>query len=74
MQEESTPLRFRHQIEQIELVVAMFAEINVVLAEKGLYMKRVSVVDGTRIAEPSSTKSLHKKRDPEMSQTSGTSV
>ena len=47
----------------------MFAEINVLLAEKGLSMKRGSVVDATLIAAPSWTKNQDKQRDPEMTQT-----
>jgi IS5 family transposase len=69
MPDESTILRFRHLLEQHELAVAMFAEINVLLAEKGLSMKRGSVVDATLIAAPSSTKNQDKQRDPEMTQT-----
>lgn len=67
--DESTILRFRHLLEHNELAVALFAEVNAVLSEKGLSMKRSSVVDATLIAAPSSTKNQDKKRDPEMSQT-----
>jgi IS5 family transposase len=69
MPDESTILRFRHLLEQHELAVALFAEVNAVLSEKGLSMKRGSVVDATLIAAPSSTKNQDKQRDPEMSQT-----
>jgi transposase, IS5 family len=69
MPDESTILRFRHLLEQHELVVAIFGEVNAVLSEKGLSMKRGSVVDATLIAAPSSIKNQDKKRDPEMSQT-----
>jgi len=69
MPDESTILRFRHLLEQHELAVAIFAEVNAVLNEKGLSMKRGSVVDATLIAAPSSTKNQDKQRDPEMSQT-----
>ena len=68
MPDESTNLRFRHLLEQNELAVALFAEVNAVLSEKGLSMKRGSVVDATLIAAPSSTKDQDKKRDPETSQ------
>lgn len=67
MPDESTILRFRHLLEQNELEVAIFAEVNVVLREKGQSMKCGSVVDATLIAAPSSTKNQDKKRDPEMS-------
>lgn len=56
MPDESTILRFLHLLEQHELAVAPFAEVNAVLSEKGLSMKRGSVVDATLIAAPSSTK------------------
>ena len=69
MPAESTILRFRHLLEQSELAVALFAEVNAVLSEKGLSTKRGSVVDAALIAAPSSTKNQDKKRDPEMSQT-----
>jgi len=69
MPDESTILRFRHLLEQHELAVALFVEVNAVLTEKGLSMKRGSVVDATLIAAPSSTKNQDKQRDPEMSQT-----
>ncbi len=69
MPDENTILRFRHLLEQHELAVAIFAEVNAVLSEKGLSMKRGSVVDATLIAAPSSTKNQDKQRDPEMSQT-----
>ena len=69
MPDESTILRFRHLLEQNELAIAIFTEVNAVLSEKGLSMKRGSVVDATLIAAPSSTKNQDKKRDPEMSQT-----
>lgn len=69
MPDESTILRFRHLLEKHELAVTMFAEVNAVLSEKGLSMKRGTVVDATLIAAPSSTKNEDKKRDPEMTQT-----
>ena len=57
---ESTILRFRLLLEQHELAVAIFAEVNAVPTEKGLSMKRGSVVDATLIAAPSSTKNQDK--------------
>ena len=67
--DESAILRFRHLLEQNELAVAIFAEVNAVLSEKVLSTRRGSVVDATLIAAPSSTKNQDKKRNPEMSQT-----
>lgn len=69
MLDASTILRFRHLLEQHELPVAMFAEVDAVLYEKGLSMKYGSVVDATLIATPSSTKNKDKMRDPDMTQT-----
>jgi IS5 family transposase len=69
MPDESTILRFRHLLDKHDLAVAIFAEVNAVLSEKGLSMKRGTVVDATLIAAPSSTKNEDKKRDPEMTQT-----
>jgi IS5 family transposase len=69
MPDESTILRFRHLLEPHELAVALFAEVNAVLSEKGLSMNRGSVVDAMLIAAPSPTKNQDKQRDPEMSQT-----
>ena len=69
MPDGSTILRFRHLLEQHELAVAIFAEVNAALSEKGLSMTRGSVVDATLIAAPSSTKNQDKQRDPKMSQT-----
>jgi transposase, IS5 family len=69
MPDEGTILRFRHMLEKHDLAVSIFAEVNAVLSEKGLSMKRGMVVDATRIAAPSSTKNEDKKRDPEMTQT-----
>jgi len=67
MPDESTILRFRHLLEQNELAVATPSEVNVVLSEEGLSMKRGSVLDAPLIAAPRSTKNQDKKRDPEMS-------
>ena len=69
MPDESTILRFRHLVEQHDLATALFAEVAGVLSEKGLAMKRGTVVDATLIAAPSSTKNQNKARDPEMTQT-----
>ena len=69
MPDESTFLRFRHLLEQHDPAVAMFAENNTLLVEKGLSIKRGSVVDAILIAAPSSTKNQDKQRAPEMTQT-----
>lgn len=69
MPDESTILCFRHLLEQHDLAVAIFAEVNAMLSEKCLSMKHGTVVDAALIAAPSSTKNEDKKRDPEMTQT-----
>jgi len=66
--DETTILRFRHLLEKHGLSVAMFGKINELLSQKGLSMRRGTVVDASLIAAPSSTKNAGKKRDPEMSQ------
>ena len=47
MPDESTLLRFRHLLEEHDLAMAIFAEVNGVLSEKGLSMKHGTVVDAT---------------------------
>jgi IS5 family transposase len=56
MPDESTILPFRHLLEQHALATAIFADVAGVLSEKGLTMKRGTVVDATLIAAQSSTK------------------
>lgn len=67
--DETTILNFRHLLEARSLAAAIFAEVNGLLAERGLLLKQGTLVDATLIAAPSSTKNLEGKRDPEMSQT-----
>jgi len=65
----TTLLKFRRLLEQHELTKAIFEEVNVLLAERGLLMREGTLVDATIIAAPSSTKNKEKQRDPEMHQT-----
>ncbi len=67
--DESTILRFRHLLEEHKLAESMLATLNALLEEKGLLLKRGTVVDATIIAAPSSTKNSSGKRDPQMHQT-----
>ena len=67
--DETTILKFRHQLEQHKLFEKIFNEINKDLVEKGLIMKTGTIVDSTLITAPSSTKNKDKKRDHEMSST-----
>jgi IS5 family transposase len=65
----TTLLRFRHLLEEKGLTESIFNTINAHLAEKGLFLRRGTVVDATLIAAPPSTKNRSKGRDPEMHQT-----
>ena len=65
----TTLLHFRHLLERHELTQAIFAEVNALLAERGILLREGTLVDATIIAAPSSTKNKAKARDPEMHQT-----
>lgn len=67
--DESTILRFRHFLEKHELQKKFFRKTVGLLEEKGLIMKRGTIVDATIIHASGSTKNKAKKRDPEMSST-----
>jgi len=67
--DETTILRFRHILEENDLTKAIFEEIGSLLEERGLMLKRGTIVDATIIHAPSSTKNREGKRDPEMRQT-----
>jgi len=67
--DETTILRFRRLLEAHRLTEALFAEINGLLSERGLFVGKGTIVDATIIHAPSSTKNVKKKRDPEMHQT-----
>jgi len=67
--DETTILNFRHLLEEYDLAEDILAEVNKLLAAKGLLLKRGTIVDATIIAAPSSTKNASGERDPEMHQT-----
>jgi len=67
--DETTILNFRHLLERHRLTEAMFAEVGMLLAERGFLLRRGTIVDATIIEAPSSTKNAKQTRDPEMSQT-----
>ena len=67
--DETTILNFRHLLEKNDLQEVIFKAINQHLEDKGLLMKRGTLVDATIIAAPSSTKNKSGKRDSEMSST-----
>lgn len=69
MSNESTIIRFLYLLKMHDLVFAIFAEVNAVLSEKGLSMKRGAVVDATPIAADYSMKNQDQKRDPEKTKT-----
>lgn len=67
--DETTILNFRHLLETHALQEKMFRNINKILEEKGLLVKKGTIADATIIAAPSSTKNKSGKRDPEMGST-----
>src|SRR4030081_1691519 len=48
----TTLLKFRHWLERHELTKVLFDEIGAMLAERGLLMRRGTIVDATIIAAP----------------------
>lgn len=67
--DETTILNFRHLLEKNNLTEEIFLLIAGYLQDKGLLLKRGTIVDATIVSSPSSTKNKQKKRDPEMSST-----
>jgi transposase, IS5 family len=79
--DETTILNFRHLLERHGLTEAIFADVNVHLADKGITLRSGTLVDVSRrtplvrvslrkiIDAPSSTKNKARARDPEMSST-----
>jgi len=67
--DETTILNFRHLLERHGLTEALFAGVNVHLADKGITLRSGTLVDATIIDAPSSTKNKAGARDPEMSST-----
>lgn len=67
--DETTILNFRHLLEAHDLAAKLLQRVNGHLCDKGLMLKRGTIVDATIIAAPSSTKNAEGERDPEMHQT-----
>lgn len=67
--DETTILNFRHLLQTHRLSTRLFAEVNSLLAEKGLLLREGTTVDATLIAAPPSTKNWDGQRDSEMTQT-----
>ena len=61
--------RFRNILVSNGLQEQLFAQVVVALMERGLILKKGTIVDSTIIAAPSATKNKEKKRDPEAHQT-----
>jgi transposase, IS5 family len=67
--DETTILRFRHLLEENHLTDTLLKEVNQYLEEKGLVMKRGTIVDATIIEAPVSKKNASGERDTEMTST-----
>ena len=60
--------RFRNLLIQNELQEKLFGHVVTLLQQKGLILKKGSIVDSTLIEAPSSTKNREKQRDPDAHQ------
>lgn len=61
--------RFRNLLIRNGLQEQLFTQVAVMLMERGLILKKGTIVDSTIISAPSSTKNKEKKRDPDAHQT-----
>ena len=61
--------RFRNLLIQHGLQEQFFTQVVEMLKERGLILKKGTIVDSTIISAPSSTKNKERKRDPEAHQT-----
>ncbi len=57
--------RFRNLLIRNGIQEKLFAQVTELLRERGLLLKKGTIVDSTLISAPSSTKNAGKKRDPE---------
>lgn len=64
--DETTILRFRSLLEKNGLDKQVFELFKQQLSDRGLLFNKGTIVDGSFIEAPSSTKNADKKRDPEM--------
>ena len=60
--------RFRNLLIQNGIQTLLFAQVVELLAQRGLILKKGTIVDSTIIEAPSSTKNKEKKRDPDAHQ------
>jgi transposase, IS5 family len=65
----TTLLKFRHLLEPHDRTRKIFEQVNALLSEKQLFMRKGPIVDATIIAAAPSTKNKARERDPEMHQT-----
>ena len=61
--------RFRNLLVRHGLQEQLFTQVVVILMERGLILKKGTIVDSTIISAPSSTKNKERKRDPDARQT-----
>lgn len=66
--DSTTILRFRHLLEEHDLMKGLFQEVTLHLERNGLIVREGTIVDATIINAPTSTKNKENKRDPEMHQ------
>ena len=57
--------RFRKLLEKHKLQEKFFSQVVEMLQEKGLMLKKGTIVDSTIIKAPSSTRNQDRKRDPD---------
>ena len=67
--DETTILNFRHLLERHNLTKQIFEKTKRYLSEKGLLLRKGTIVNATIINAPSSTKNQDRTRDKEMRQT-----
>ena len=60
--------RFRNLLIKNGLQEKLFSQVVAALMERGLILKKGTIVDSTIISAPSSTKNKEKKRDPDAHQ------
>ena len=60
--------RFRNLLVKNGLQEKLFAQVVAALMERGMILKKGTIVDSTIISAPSSTKNKEKKRDPDAHQ------
>ncbi|WP_421322769.1 IS5 family transposase [Aeromonas veronii] len=67
--DRTTIMNFRHLLERHQLARQLFDAVNLWLSDAGIMMKQGTLVDGTLIEAPCSTKNKRGERDGEMHQT-----